>query len=173
MGRRGRKRQLGVEDEYWRLILSGVGTVEACRLVGIARKTGYRWRAERGGLPPLRLAETDRGGRYLSLLERQRIATLRARGLTIREIARRLRRAPSTIGRELRRITLRHDAGGYDGDLAHARARQRAHRRREGRLATDADLRAVVQEKLECNRARRHRQHTCCTAGRGWSSWQP
>jgi IS30 family transposase len=56
---------------------------------------------------------------------------------------------PSTISRELRRNTLRHDAGGYDGDLAHARARQRARRRPGGRLATDADLRAVVQEKLE------------------------
>lgn len=45
MARRGRKRQLGIEDEYWRLILSGVGTVEACRQVGITRKTGY------GGAP--------------------------------------------------------------------------------------------------------------------------
>lgn len=25
MARRGRKRQLGVEDEYWRLMLSGMG----------------------------------------------------------------------------------------------------------------------------------------------------
>ena len=40
-----------------------------------------------------------------------------------REVARRLGRAPSTISRELRRNTLRHDVGGYDGDLAHARAR--------------------------------------------------
>ena len=39
MGRRGRRRRLGVEDEYWQLILSGVGTVEACKLVGIGRKT--------------------------------------------------------------------------------------------------------------------------------------
>ena len=70
MGRQGRKRQLLSEDEYWKLILSGVGTVEACRLVGITLKTGYRWRAERGGVPPLRLAETERGTRYLSLLER-------------------------------------------------------------------------------------------------------
>ena len=53
MGRRGRKRQLGVEEECWQLVLEGVGTVEACRRVGIGRKTGYRWRAERGGLPPL------------------------------------------------------------------------------------------------------------------------
>lgn len=65
MGRRGRKRRLGVEDEYWRLTLSGVGTVEACRLLRIGRKTGYRWRAERGGLPPLRVVEAVRGPRYL------------------------------------------------------------------------------------------------------------
>jgi hypothetical protein len=40
MGRRGRKRQLNVESRYWQLLLSGVGTVEACRAVGITRKTG-------------------------------------------------------------------------------------------------------------------------------------
>src|SRR4051812_12424623 len=77
VGRRGRKRQLAVEDEDWGLILSGVGAVAACRQVGITRKSGYRWRAERDCLLPLRLAETDRGSRYLSVFERQRIATLR------------------------------------------------------------------------------------------------
>jgi hypothetical protein len=40
LGRRGRKRQLELEDAYWRLVLAGVGTVEACRAVGIGRKTG-------------------------------------------------------------------------------------------------------------------------------------
>jgi transposase, IS30 family len=72
MTRRGRKRQLDAGSLYWQLILSGVGTAEACREVGIGRKTGYRWRAENGGLPPDRLAEEARSGRYLSLLERQR-----------------------------------------------------------------------------------------------------
>jgi transposase, IS30 family len=75
LARRGRKRRLGIEDEYWQLILAGMGTVEACRLVGVGRKTGYRWRAERGGLPPLRRVERERSARYLTLLERQRIAT--------------------------------------------------------------------------------------------------
>lgn len=149
MGRRGRKRQLAVEDEYWQLILDGMGTVEACRRVGITRKTGYRWRAERGGLPPLRLAESSRGSRYLSLLERQRIATLRSRGLGIREVARRIGRSPSTVSREVRRNLRPHDGGVYDGDLAHARARENVRRARPGRLATDASLREVVQEKLE------------------------
>jgi transposase, IS30 family len=149
LGRRGRKRQLAVEDEYWQLILDGVGTVEACRQVGIGRKTGYRWRAERGGLPPLRVGETERACRYLSQLERQRIATLRGRGLGVREIARRLGRSPSTVSRELRRNLRPHDAGVYDGDLAHARARERARRNRAGRLANDKQLRDLVQDKLE------------------------
>jgi len=59
MGRRGRKRQLDVESRYWQLLASGVGTVEACRRVGITRKTGYRWRAEHGGV---RGAIGTRGG---------------------------------------------------------------------------------------------------------------
>ncbi|WP_425580583.1 IS30 family transposase, partial [Streptosporangium amethystogenes] len=147
--RRGPKRRLDVESEYWRLVLSGVGTVDACRAVGIGRKTGYRWRAENGGLPPARLAETARSSRFLSLLERQRIATLRAQGLGVRVIAERLGRSPSTISRELRRNTLQHDRGVYDGDLAHVRARQRARRPRQGRLLADGDLRAEVQAKLE------------------------
>jgi IS30 family transposase len=149
LGRRGRKRRLGIEDEYWQLILAGVGTVEACRLVGIGRKTGYRWRAEPGGLPPLRRVEGERGDQYLSLLERQRIASLRRQGLSMREIARRLGRAPSTISRELRRNCAAHDVGGYDGDLAHSRARERAERPRGGRLASEAGLREAVQARLE------------------------
>lgn len=57
MGRMGRKRHLEVEARYWKLLAAGVGTVEACRRVGITTKTGYRWRAEAGGVTPLRLAE--------------------------------------------------------------------------------------------------------------------
>ena len=63
-----------------------------------------------------RLAEDARSGRYLSLLERQRIATLRERGLGVRQIADRLGRAPSTVSRELRRNTvpLENWITGYD-----------------------------------------------------------
>lgn len=49
------KRRLDLESQYWKLILSGVGTVEACRVVGIGRKTGYRWRAEQSQPPATRL----------------------------------------------------------------------------------------------------------------------
>lgn len=99
MARRGRKRQLDLETQYWALLVNGVGTVEACRTLGIGRKTGYRWRAETGGLVPERLPEGGSWSRFLSLLDRQRIATLRRTGCGIREIARRLDRAPSTGSR--------------------------------------------------------------------------
>ena len=148
MGRRGRKRKLDVESEFWLLLAAGVGPVEACKRLGIGRKTGYRWRAENGGLPPAALGEGVRSERYLSLLERQRIATLRRDGLGVRQIAEQLDRSPSTISRELRRNTAVYDRG-YDGDLAHARARQRLRRPRRGRLLTDQDLRAQVEAKLE------------------------
>jgi hypothetical protein len=66
MARRGRKRRLDLESEYWLLLAAGIGTVEACRLLGIGRKTGYRWRAENGGIAPARLGEGVRSNRYLS-----------------------------------------------------------------------------------------------------------
>ena len=56
---------------------------------------------EGGGMPPISLA--PRSARYLSCAEREEIAILRAQGAGVRDIARRLRRAPSTVSRELRR----------------------------------------------------------------------
>jgi IS30 family transposase len=148
MARRGKKRQLEVEARYWELLQAGVGTVDACRRIGISRKTGYRWRAEAGGVVPLRLAEAVRSNRYLSMVERQRIAGLQRQGLGVREIARRLERSPSTVSRELRRNTAAHDTG-YEAVLAHVRARERGARPGRSRLAQDPQLRAVVQSKLE------------------------
>ena len=78
------------------MLLLGLGSVAAYRPVGIARKTGYRWHAARGGLPLLRLREDEHGTRYLSLLERRQ-------GLTERGVARRLGRAASTVSREVHR----------------------------------------------------------------------
>jgi hypothetical protein len=64
-------RRLDLEAAYWRLLQNGLGTIAACEAVGIGRKTGYRWRAENGGLPPAQIAEAKRSDRYLSLLEQQ------------------------------------------------------------------------------------------------------
>ena len=148
MGRRERKRWLSVEDEYRKLILAGVGPIEAARRIGIARTTGFRWRAEPGGVAPRRIFETDRHTRYLSRLERKRLAVLRREGLSMREISRRLDRSPSTINRELRRNMRRHDRGKYDAVLARACSREKAKRERGGLIGKDTVLRDFVQEKL-------------------------
>lgn len=95
----------------------------------------------RGGLARSTLPEDTRSGRYLSLLERERIGVLRAEGLGVRAIAARLNRAPSRNMRDA-------DRGRYDPGLAHARAREQARRRRRPILARDQQLRAVVQERL-------------------------
>jgi transposase, IS30 family len=58
-----------------------------------------------------------------------------------------LGRSPSTTSRELRRNTAAHDRSN-DGDLAHARARERLRRPRRGRLLVDGELRALVETKL-------------------------
>ena len=65
MARRGRKRRLELKAEYWRLPAAGVDSVEACRRLGIGRKTGYRWRAENGGLQPDCRPEISHSGRTL------------------------------------------------------------------------------------------------------------
>jgi IS30 family transposase len=148
MGRRGRKRRLDLESEYWRLLSAGMGTVEVCRELGIGRKAGFRWRQENGGLGPPRPPEEGHSGRYLSRFERQRIATLVERGHGVREIARRIGRSASTVSRELHRNRAPHDHGGHDGDLAHARARERARRPKAARLSLDPEFRHVVADKL-------------------------
>ncbi|WP_290515419.1 IS30 family transposase [Aeromicrobium sp.] len=98
-------------------------------------------------------------GRYLSLFERERIQTLTAQDVGVREIARRLGRSPSTISRELNRPTLpdtrgrsRGDGGGgggYDAGAAHQHATELARRQRRSKLAADVWLHDFVQAKLE------------------------
>ena len=51
------------------------------------------------------------GGTHLTLEERERLAALKAEGLSLRAVAARLGRAASTVSRELRRNAL--PKGGY------------------------------------------------------------
>ena len=71
--------------------------MEAAAEAGVLPGIGVRWFRKGGGMPPLTLVPVS--GRYLSFTEREEIAVLLARGCGVREIARRLGRAPSTISR--------------------------------------------------------------------------
>ena len=76
---------------------------------GVLPSIGVRWFRKGGGMPPLILAPVS--GRYLSFAEREEIAVLLAGGCGVREIARQLGRAPSTISRELQRNAALGPAG--------------------------------------------------------------
>jgi IS30 family transposase len=112
----------------------------AARGVGVSRTTGSNWargyKTYRKGVvvglvPPLeRLAVRQGSRRYLSPEERIEIADLRRAGLSIRQIAARLGRAPSTISRELRRNA--SSRGGYRPFEAHRQANARRGRDRAG-----------------------------------------
>ncbi len=90
-----------VERAFWIRIAEGVTSEDAAEAVGASGPVGSRWFRERGGMSPYSLQPLC--GRYLSFAEREEIALLRARGHGVRQIARVLKRSPSTISRELRR----------------------------------------------------------------------
>src|SRR5215216_5822213 len=104
-GKRGKGRPPAGRREprvrFWEAIARGVSSERAAVEAGVLPSIGVRWFREAGGMPPLTLAPVS--GRYLSFAEREQIAILHAQKLGVREIARRIGRAPSTISRELRR----------------------------------------------------------------------
>ena len=147
-------------EQFARLIAQGFNNSEACRIVGINRRTGKRWRhgrtiTTRDGRKLHYAAVVTTGAvrreispRYLSEDERVQIADLRQAGAGVRAIAERLGRSPSTISRELRR-NRDPGSGRYRPFTAHKLAAQRRARPRAGKIALDEALRQVVQDRLE------------------------
>src|SRR5215213_662414 len=99
---------------FWAFIAEGRSSEDAAMEVGVSQPVGTRWFREAGGMAPSHLSRSSKplSGRYLTFAEREEIALWRAQGLGVREVARRLGRAPSTISRELRR-----NAATRGGDL--------------------------------------------------------
>jgi transposase, IS30 family len=128
----------------------------AAREVGVSRSAGANWsrgyKTYRRGqvtgfVPPLeRLGVREISSRFLSQDERIEIADLRQAGLSMRAIASRLGRAPSTISRELRRN--KTAGGGYRPFDAHRQATARRARIRPRRIETVRALRHLVAELL-------------------------
>jgi IS30 family transposase len=134
-------------QRFWIEIAQGVASEEAAVRVGVASAVGSRWFREAGGMRPISLAPLS--GRYLSLAEREEIAILKAQGCGVREIARKVRRCPSTISRELRRnAATRPDSSGYRAITAQWHANRRARRPKVAKLAANEALRTYVQDRL-------------------------
>ena len=143
---------------YIELTRQGLNNSEICRMLGIGRKTGSKWRngytakdpksGRSYSYPPLvQTRESVVSARFLSEDERVVIGDLIKAGCSIRNIAAQLGRAPSTVSRELRRnvgIT-----GRYRPFHAHKLARTRRTRVRPGKIAVNPVLRNHIQLLLK------------------------
>ena len=130
---------------FWAALQAGEFLTDAAAVAGTHRWRGLKWLREAGGVRPRR--GRDLKGRCLSFSEREEIAIGRAGGETMRAIAARLGRSPSTISRELTRNT--GCAGRYRATTAHALAYERASRPKPAKLAVNLALRAIVEHDLE------------------------
>ena len=128
--------------ELWRRRRAGETITAISRAFGRPPDVVRDLVAASSGFPP-RLR--PRSARVLSLVEREEISRGLAESRSIRSIARDLRRAPSTISREVGRH------GGparYRAIRADARAWQRARRPKPCKLARSPLLRALIAAKL-------------------------
>jgi len=133
-----------VVQVFWAAMARGEFVTVAAAEAGTYREMGTRWLAAAGGVRPRR--GRDLKGRCLTFGEREEIAVARAGGESMRSIARRLGRSPSTVSRELARNGGR--AGGYRATTAHARAYVRASRPKPSKLVVNGRLRRQVEEDL-------------------------
>jgi hypothetical protein len=80
---------------FWAAMQRGEFITDAAEAAGTYRKKGARWRVGAGGVRPR--WGRDLKGRYLSFTEREEIALGRSACESLRSIAGRLGRSPSTI----------------------------------------------------------------------------
>jgi IS30 family transposase len=128
--------------EVWRRWKRGESVSDIGRALGRFRKQVHRVVAAHGGVPP---RARTRARCALTLAEREEISRGLANDCSLRGIAGRLGRAPSTVSREVRRHggRTRYRAAAADG-----RAWDRARRPKRCRLAIDPTLCRLVAEKL-------------------------
>jgi transposase, IS30 family len=152
----GRRPQSAKRQRFTELRGRGWSILAAAREAGVSRTTGNNWsrgyktyrRGQVSGFVPAleRLAVREISERFLSQDERIEIADLRHAGLSVRQVADRLGRSPSTISRELRRNATANQ--GYRPFEAHRSATARRARHHRRRVETTPELRQVVGELL-------------------------
>lgn len=132
-------------DELWARWRAGESRAGIARALGVAPSVAFKHLQMHGGITPRKRTRRD-----VALTAEQREEILRGLACdeSTRAIARRLKRAPSTISRELKRN------GGrlaYRALQADKRAWQRALRPKPCKLATNPKLKRVVAQKLARN----------------------
>ena len=139
------------ERRFWAAIATGRSSEDAAVDAGMSPAVGTRWFREAGGMAASHLMPSapSPSGRYLAFTDREQIGLWRVQGLGVREIARRLARAPSTISREVRRNAATRSGGlEYRATTAQWHAERAARRPKLAKLVANPRLREYVQERL-------------------------
>mgnify|MGYP000846243732 FL=1 len=137
-----------VERQFWVQIATGITSERAAEAVGVSQAVGSRWFRHRGGMPLFMSKPVS--GRYLSFAEREEIGLLRAQDVSVREIARRIGRSPSTVSRELtRNAATRSGKLEYRASVAQWKSDLVARRPKPAKLVTNQRLRVYVQDRLD------------------------
>ena len=147
MARTRRRRMFTAAEsaEIWDRWQRGEGLKLIGRVFGRTSSSIFQHLKPHGGIRPV---PRQRSRRALSLDDREEISRGVAAGVSLRSVARRLGRAPSTISRELRRNGGRR---AYRAAAADRRAWDRALRPKPCKLALHAPLRQLVAARLEDN----------------------
>lgn len=144
MGRRRRRIPFSEAERavVWQRWSEGALYPDIAKELGRAAPTVAYLVMRHGGIAP---ANRHRAARALSLTEREEISRGLVAGDSLRCIARRLGRAPSSISREIHRHggTVTYRAAAADGE-----AWDLARRPKECRLAIHPELRTLVAQKL-------------------------
>jgi transposase, IS30 family len=164
----GQPQVLSVQRQFWELIAAGMLPKDAAAAIGVSATCGGKWFRRFGGVNPRLQKPRGHKRPRLSADEREQIMIGTSRGESIRSIADRLGRAPSTIMREIanngatRGFTGRYRAhyrfgarragwdakSGYSARIAQRRSEERARRPKTGKLGRCPALRAEVQALL-------------------------
>ena len=144
---KGRRRYFSATEsaQIWDRWQRGEGLKFIGRVFGKTSSSIFAHLRPHGGIRPV---PRRRSGRALSLAEREEISRGMATGASLRAVAARLGRAPSTVSRELRRNGGRRR---YRAAAADKRAWDRALRPKPCRLAGCGELRRIVASRLEEN----------------------
>ena len=151
---------------FWAAVPAGVSVPDTAPSIGLVRDSGWRWFREPGWVIPKFVKLT---GRCLSFIERVDIAGVRAEGHGVHEIGRRVRRNPSTISRELRRVDSSRQRRSYRALIAQADADAKAKRPKPTKLATHLRLHREVQARLDLN----HSPEQIAPAAASWLRRRP
>jgi transposase, IS30 family len=129
---------------------SGMNPRQAAEAAGASTQYARNLHKKMGGVyrPPA----VTYSARYLDREERYEIARLREAGLSMRQVAARLGRSPSTVSRELGR-NADPRTGGYQPERADRLAWERQRRPKPSKLSRNPALRAEVQGMLDRRRS--------------------